>query len=309
MAKAVFTHKPGSVYDDLPEERYHFPATYRRQVEATVDDLIVYYEPGRIGLDERDRTGRQAYFATVRVVKIRADSDKPNHYYAVLDPTSFVPFDRSVSFQEGGHYYERQLQRDDGKTNKGAFGRAVRMLSEAEYEDILRVGFARELGLNAPSPDLPTVDPGRLWALADSPAEFERPIVERVMSRPVRDAAFARIIQAAYDATCAVTGIKLINGGGRAEVQAAHIKPVKDRGPDSVRNGIALSGTVHWMFDRGLISFGPPPNYEILVTSKGLPDNVLNLLSPSRRLRAPSKPDLWPAPTYLDYHRNTIFKG
>ena len=23
MAKAVFTHKAGSIYDDLPEERYH----------------------------------------------------------------------------------------------------------------------------------------------------------------------------------------------------------------------------------------------------------------------------------------------
>jgi putative restriction endonuclease len=45
MTKAVLTHKPGSIYDDLPEERYHFPATYLRQVEAAVGDFIVYYEP------------------------------------------------------------------------------------------------------------------------------------------------------------------------------------------------------------------------------------------------------------------------
>lgn len=309
MAKAVFTHKSGSIYDDLPEERYHFPATYRRQVEATVGDLVVYYEPGRTGTDERKRTGRQAYVATAQVVDVQADHAKPNHYYAIIDPTTYVPFDRSVSFKEGDRYYERQLQREDGGTNKGAFGRAVRMLSEGEYEAILRAGFARELGLDAPQRDPATADPPSVWALADDPAEFERPIVERVMSRPLRDAAFARVIQAAYDATCAVTGIKIINGGGRAEVQAAHIKPVKDRGPDSVRNGIALSGTVHWMFDRGLISFGPPPDYQILVTSKGLPENVLSLLNPSRRLRLPSKTELWPAPAYLDHHRSRIFKA
>ena len=44
--------------------------------------------------------------------------------------------------------------------------------------------------------------------------------------------------------------------GGRAEVQAAHIRPVADNGPDSLRNGVALSSTFHWMFDRGLISVG-----------------------------------------------------
>jgi putative restriction endonuclease len=129
------------------------------------------------------------------------------------------------------------------------------------------------------------------------------------MSRPVREAAFARVVQAAYGATCAFTGLKIINGGGRAEVQAAHIRPVKDKGPDSVRNGIALSGTAHWMFDRGLISLGPPPRYEVLITSRGLPENVLRLFNDSRRLILPDDPRSWPAPTYLDYHRQAVFKG
>src|SRR5437016_4011429 len=70
----------------------------------------------------------------------------------------------------------------------------------------------------------------------------------------IRDAAFSIAVKAAYQETCAITGFKIINSGGRAEVQAAHIRPVADRGPDSLRNGIALCGTMHWMFDRGLIS-------------------------------------------------------
>jgi putative restriction endonuclease len=42
-----------------------------------------------------------------------------------------------------------------------------------------------------------------------------------------------------------MTGLRIFNGSGRAEVQAAHIRPVADNGPDSVRNGLALSSTIH----------------------------------------------------------------
>ena len=65
----------------------------------------------------------------------------------------------------------------------------------------------------------------------DPPAEFERPIVKR-MTRPFRDAAFATAVKAAYGDTCAMTELKIINGGGRSEVQAAHIRPVAEAGPD-----------------------------------------------------------------------------
>jgi hypothetical protein len=79
----------------------------------------------------------------------------------------------------------------------------------------------------------------------EAASEFERPIIERIASRQVRDEAFRHAVQAVYESTCAMTGIKIINGQGRPEVQAAHIRPVSDRGPDSTRNGLALSGTVH----------------------------------------------------------------
>jgi putative restriction endonuclease len=77
--------------------------------------------------------------------------------------------------------------------------------------------------------------------------------VNQVTNRVVRDRNFRRTVLRAYGERCAVTGLRLINGGGRAEVEAAHIRPVDHDGPDIVSNGIALSGTTHWMFDRGLI--------------------------------------------------------
>ena len=50
-----------------------------------------------------------------------------------------------------------------------------------------------------------------------------------------------------------MSGLALRNGGGLPEVEAADILLVEEREPDTVRNGIALSGTLHRTFDRGLL--------------------------------------------------------
>jgi putative restriction endonuclease len=264
--KAVLTHKAASIYDDRPEERYHFPETYLRPAQAAIDDFILYYEPrGRVGAHDRNRSGRRAYVAVARVTGVRPDPARRGFFYADIDPETYVTFERPVPFRQGEHYFERQLRREDGGTSKGAFGRAVRAISDPEFNEILAAGFAAELAQGqGKSRDL--ILPA---GMMEAPADFERPVIERILSRPVRDAAFRQAIQTAYDSTCAITGIKLINGGGRSEAQAAHIRPVAQRGPDSIRNGVALSGTVHWMFDRGLVSLGDPPDYPILLAARG----------------------------------------
>jgi putative restriction endonuclease len=104
-----------------------------------------------------------------------------------------------------------------------------------------------------------------------------------------------------------LTGLRLINGGGRPEVQAAHIRPVADQGPDSVRNGLALSGTMHWMFDRGLISVDD--DMRILKAKGHVPDEVERLLNRTGYLNLPSDPARHPHPAFLRHHRETYFKG
>jgi putative restriction endonuclease len=104
-----------------------------------------------------------------------------------------------------------------------------------------------------------------------------------------------------------MTGLRIINGGGRAEVQAAHIRPVSHQGPDSVCNGIALCGTVHWMFDRGLISLND--DYKILKAKSGIPEAMDRMLVPGEHLILPERPDMHPHPHFLRHHREQIFKG
>ena len=296
---AVFTTRVDPAYDDLPEVRYHFPKTYLRSVECTIGEWIVYYEPRRTSSDVNSRGGRQAYFATARVTSIERDPEREDHFYAFV--RDYLEFDQAVPFREGSHYYESGLQRPDDQTNKGAFGRSVRSIPNHEYNLILQAGFSDlaigdgryEEGVNA--------------RVADEPEIYKRPFIQQVTNRPFRDRAFSKQVKQAYDNTCAITGIKLINGGGRSEAQAAHIWPVQYHGPDSVRNGIALSGTVHWMFDRGLISVDD--DYAILVAEDSIPNPVLAMLNPDRRLRLPSMRMLSPHPQFMQYHRETIFKG
>lgn len=299
MGKGVFTTKIDPTYDDLPEVRYHFPQTYLGAIESVVGDWIVYYEPRRSSGDLSSRGGRQAYFATAKVETIQHDPVRSDHYYALI--SHYLEFDRPVPFRESDQYYESALQRPDGETNKGAFGRSVRQLPDHEYDVIVQSGFTATIASRAQIKDDP------FHGLAEEPAIFERPVTEQVVARPFRDAAFARSVKFAYDNACTITGLKIINGGGRAEVQAAHIRPVASNGPDSVRNGLALCGTVHWMFDRGLISI--EDDYSILIAKNQVPDTIERLINDNRKLRLPSQAEWRPHSQFLQFHRETIFKG
>jgi putative restriction endonuclease len=295
MTKAVFISKVNSIYDDLPEERYHFPKQYRRRIEATLGDWIIYYEPRR-------NDGRQVYYATAQVADVYEDISKSGYFYAKID--HYLEFERPVPFTEGGHYYETSLLNPDGSMNPGRAQSAVHHITEKEYQRILQAGFTHVLGLSAGDAfEQDSHVPG----LREDQVPFERSIVQQIVNRPFRDHAFAEVVKAAYNKTCAFTGLRIINGGGRPEVQAAHIRPVNAHGPDSVRNGIALCGTVHWMFDRGLISL--TDDYKIIKACHKIPEAMNRLLLPSGQMSLPDRQDYFPGAQYLQYHRECIFKG
>jgi len=156
---------------------------------------------------------------------------------------------------------ERGLMNDRG----GISGRkqlAVRTISPSDFDRMVRRGFGDFQPLLPRSGELePT---GFQEEQAPFTYEIERSRLSYLTTRVVRDRIFRRNVLKAYDERCAVTGLRLINGGGRAEVDAAHIRSVEANGPDIVSNGLALSGTAHWMFDRGLIALGD--DREILIS-------------------------------------------
>lgn len=298
MAKAVLTTKVRPAYDDKPDKQYHFPRTYLRQAEAAIGDQVLYYEPRRSSADASSRGGRLAYFAAARIVAVRPDTDRPDHFYA--DIADYVPFPYAVPFTKDGHYFETRLQKSDGSTNKGLAGRAVRIIPDDEFELILTAGMAPVLEeLRA---DYPTRD---YRGFQEPPLEFERPVVQQILNRKVRDAMFAKVVRDAYDSTCAVTGLRIINGGGRAEIEVAHIQPVEHNGPDFPRNGIALCRTAHWMFDRGLIGLKSDGRFE--VNTRRVPEEARRMFRQDGRLISPIRSDCTPSERFVEWHWKQVY--
>jgi putative restriction endonuclease len=290
--KGVLVTGSHSIYGDQPKDFYRFPANYLPAARRMVGQWIIYLEPRRAG-------GR-GYFAVAQVEKIEPDPAMSGMYLALIAPGSYLDFGTAVAFSADKLPMERALLNADGSI-KGSKQLAVRPLSNADFNRIV------EIGLMDPEPELPRVGqndamPVMLGETGQEP--FEGPVDRATMlvSRKVRDAKFRRAVLHVYEGRCALTGMRLVNGGGRLETEAAHIMAVGDGGPDAVNNGIALSGTVHWMFDRGLIALSD--GGDILLSSKiNDREGVEKMIYPDRRARWPSVPAHRPHPTYLAWHR------
>lgn len=298
MSFAVLLHRSDSIYDDSPAERYQFPPQYLGRVKASVGDWIIYLEPSKV----RDTRG---YFAVAKVQQIIPDPGMSGMYLAVIEPGTYLDFANPVPFNGPEGIIERGILNEQGRIS-GRAQSAVRPLSPADFSRIVSAG------LDEPDPLLPRVGDAVPDGFEEEQAPFvfeqERERVSRLTSRVVRDRVFRRVVLRAYDQRCAVTGLKLINGGGRAEVAAAHIRPVEANGPDILTNGIALSGTVHWMFDRGLISF--TDELEILVSRQvNDQDGVRGMINRTGRALCPPRLSERPHPHFLQWHREHCFKA
>lgn len=298
MPYAVFLHRSDSIYSDIPAEQYQFPPQYLRRVEATVGDWIVYLEPSKV----RDTRG---YFAVARVREVIPDPGTPGMYLALIEPGTYLDFASPVPFNGPEGIVERGVLNEEGRIS-GRAQSAVRPLSAADFHRIVTAGLDE---LDALLPRLDEAMPG---GFAEDQAPFvfeqERERAIQLTSRVLRDRVFRRIVLRAYDQRCAVTGLKLINGGGRAEVAAAHIRPVEANGPDILTNGIALSGTAHWMFDRGLIALSD--DLEILVSRQvNDADGVRGMINRSGRALCPTRVSQRPHPRFLAWHRENQFKA
>ena len=299
MGYGVFIHRSDSIYDDSPAERYQFPGQYRGRVEACVGDWIIYYEPRKV-------TETRGYFAIARVQKVVPDPSASGMFLALIEPGSYLDFANPVPFNGPAGPVERGVLNDQGRIS----GRAQSAVRPISHEDFYRIC---ELGLVENAPPLPRRDDDvRLPGFDENqqaPFTFEqqRDRVSFAVSRIMRDRIFRRIVLRAYDERCAITGLKLINGMGRAEVAAAHIRPVEANGPDIISNGLALSGTAHWMFDRGLISL--TDNLEILISRQANdPDSVRAMINKTGHALAPPRTSDRPHPHFLKWHREHCFK-
>jgi putative restriction endonuclease len=242
------------------------------------------------------------------VLGVDVDPGRAGHSYATI--VDYRPFDRPVPFSNNGAYAEAALREIDNPSRVGIYlrGKSIRSVSETDFGVIVRAGLDETLApANAIRLELDPqhIDEETLDLLEAPPAEQARRIVQILLNRKVRETSFRCHVCEAYDNRCAVTGLQIVNGGGKAEVQAAHIWSVASGGPDVVQNGLALSGTAHWLLDRHLISL--TDDYGLLVSHNKVPAELRGLFAKQLdRIHLPDDPKLWPHRSYVARHREVF---
>jgi putative restriction endonuclease len=158
----------------------------------------------------------RGYFAIAKIQQVIPDPGISGMYIAVVEPGSYLDFVNPVPFRNADGLIERGLLNEQGKIS-GRAQSAVRPISIADFNRITEVGLAEETVL-LPRVDAPPAFPGMQEKQSVFQHEQERERVTFLTSRIIRDSIFRRIVLRAYDARCAITSLKLINGSGRAEV-------------------------------------------------------------------------------------------
>ena len=128
----------------------------------------------------------------------------------------------------------------------------------------------------------------------------------------VRNDNFRIGVRGAYKNTCAISGIGLVHLPNselvQYEVQAAHIKPIAAGGLDTIDNGIALNGSIHWAFDRGMLWVTMDDRLRVRVSDDVRSDrrNQWLLGFDGHPLRTPSDQRLQPSIEAINWHASNV---
>ncbi len=292
----IIEMREGSGWSDSPQQ-YEFPRRYLGQFDAALQAggaTALVYEPKRNG-------GRRSFVAWTRLV------DPPQR---VAGTQSFTikligglrSFSCPVPFSVNGvpaewrlralppSHYGRELQ-----------GRSVREIPERNAIEILVRGGSDALRT-------------RIYH-ATQATEVDRS--RRIVEVLDRDGRFRDAVLRCAGYRCLVTGFGIgENPASRLHgiVEAAHIRPVAAEGPDDLSNGLALTPTVHKLFDAGLFTLNSTSRGIVVRTSPSLSD--LRLVGERSKLfledgmMLTGSTDLFepPGEAFLQYHQDVVFK-
>lgn len=123
----------------------------------------------------------------------------------------------------------------------------------------------------------------------------------------VRGGMFKKTIPKIYDFTCCVTGMQIHSSRNIQMIDACHIYPFSISNDDTVRNGIALSPTLHRAFDRGLITINS--NFIVRVSPTIQENGSSFTLSQfeGKQIILPEKEKWFPSLEALSWHNKEVF--
>ena len=129
---------------------------------------------------------------------------------------------------------------------------------------------------------------------------------EHVRRRPL-DTAFSQAVLTAYGHRCAVCGFDVRLNGVSVALEGAHIQSHRARGPDQVRNGLALCVLHHRLFDAGAFTLSLDRRVVVASSASGAGfDGSLGRFHLQEVSLPASESDL-PDPRFLKWHHREVF--
>ncbi len=289
--------REGSGWNDS-EDHYEFPRRYLAQFEKALEDgpaVALIYEPRREG-------GRRSFVAWTEIRTKPQPSPKAGDFFVPFQD-GLRSFDQPVPLEIGGVAVEHRLRRIERRGWGAALqGKSVRSISETNAIEILMLGSANY---------------SRTRSYEISGEGSAMPARSRhVVTRLDRDAKFRDGVLSGYRFQCAITGLGV--GPGPASrlfgvLDAAHIRPVSQEGSDRPSNGIAMTPTLHRLFDAGLFTLEPKRGEIIVKRSPQLQESMLVsakariALEDGMRISLPGDLGCRPSRDDLDFHRRRVF--
>lgn len=127
----------------------------------------------------------------------------------------------------------------------------------------------------------------------------------------VRSGSFRLTVLTAYRHKCCICGFSLRMGNQLVGVEAAHIRWVKARGPNTVNNGLALCSVHHKLFDFGAFTV-LDDGWRLKVSDHlngggAYFDQLMQFRE--REIAVPDKETDLPTSEFLRWHREEVFRG
>lgn len=117
--------------------------------------------------------------------------------------------------------------------------------------------------------------------------------------------AFRLLVTDAYQRRCAVTGEKTL-----PVLEAAHIKPFAEKGPNVAKNGLLLRSDLHILFDKGYMTISDDLNVEISRRIKEEFENGREYYAyhGKKLFNIPQTFSDRPSEKFLQWHQENVFK-
>ena len=148
---------------------------------------------------------------------------------------------------------------------------------------------------------LPAV--GEVDHLLDPMGDPERPL--QIIRGRLGQGAFRSLVTDAYTRRCAISGERTLPA-----LEAAHIKPYAESGPNRTENGLLLRSDLHRLFDAGYLTVTPERQIEV---SRRIREEFENgrdyyRYHGEKLFKEPTNPAERPDAGYLAWHNEQVFR-